>query len=121
MHETGNCPLTVGCFNACNTVNRMVVLAEVTNRAPALTPLVAKCYGLRPADVFIRMDSGETKTINCSSGVQKVGPIRPAMYFLALRPRAEEFQRRGRGRRSGSLCVHGLHISRSSWGFGQHG
>ena len=75
------------------------MLAEVGNCVPALTPFVAKCHGTRPADVFFRMDSGETSTIPCSSGVQQGDPMEPAMFYLALRPGLkrfrEEFKREG--------------------------
>ena len=67
------------------------LLAEVANCVPALTPLVAECYGTRPADVFFRMDSWETKTIACSSGVQRGDPMGPAMFYLALRPGLKSF------------------------------
>ncbi|CAN0455478.1 unnamed protein product [Laminaria digitata] len=70
LHDTGNWLVLTACSNAFNTVKRRTaVLEEVPNCVPALTPLVAKCYGTRPADVFFRMDSGETRTIACSSGV----------------------------------------------------
>ena len=72
--------------------HRIAVLAKVANCVPALTPLVAKCYGSRPADVFFRMDSGETRTITCSSGVQQRDPMEPAMFCLALRPGLKRFQ-----------------------------
>ena len=59
---------------------------------PALTPFVAKCYGTRPADVFFRMDSGETRTIACSSGVLQGDPMGPAMFCLTLRPGQKRFR-----------------------------
>ncbi|CAN0597640.1 unnamed protein product, partial [Laminaria digitata] len=64
------------CSNAFNTVKRTAVLEEVANCVPALTPLVAKCYCTRPADV----------TIACSSGVQQGDPMGPAMFCLTWRP-----------------------------------
>ena len=59
---------------------------------PALTSLVAKCYSTKPADVFFRMDSGEIRTIACSSGVQQGDPMGPAMFCLALRPGLKRFR-----------------------------
>ena len=53
---------------------------------------MAKCYGTRPADVFLRMDSGETRTTACSSGVQQGDPMGPAMFCLALRPGLKRFR-----------------------------
>ena len=75
LHETGNWLVLTDCSNAFNTVKRKAVLAEAAHCVPALTTFVAKCYGTRPADVFFRMDSGETRTITCSSGVQQGEPI----------------------------------------------
>ena len=68
------------------------MLAEVANCVPALTPLVAKCYGTTPADEFFRMDSGEIRTIAYSSGVQHGYAMGPALFFLALRPGLERFR-----------------------------
>ena len=59
--ETANWLVLTDCCNAFNTVSRTAVLAEVANCMPALTPLVAKCYGTRPADVFLRIESGATR------------------------------------------------------------
>ena len=39
-----------------------------------------------------RMDSGETRTIACSSGVQPAEPMGPAMVCLALRPELKRFR-----------------------------
>ncbi|CAN0595363.1 unnamed protein product, partial [Laminaria digitata] len=71
------------CSNAFNTVKRTAVLEE--------------CYGTRPADVFFRMDSGETRTIACSSGVQQGDPMGSAMFCLALRPRLKRFRQEFEG------------------------
>ena len=94
LHETGNWLVITDCSNAFNTVKRTAVLAEVANCVPALTP---SATGTRLADVFFRMDSGETITFPCSSGVQQGAPMRPAMFCLALRPGLkrlrEEFKR----------------------------
>ncbi|CAN0595732.1 unnamed protein product, partial [Laminaria digitata] len=86
------------CSNAFNTVKRTAVLEEVANCVPALTPLVFKCYGIRPADVFSRMDSRETRTIACSSGVQQGDPMGPAMFCLALRPGLKRFRQEFEGK-----------------------
>ena len=69
-HETGNWLVLTDCSNAFNTVRRAAVLAEAANCVPVLTTLVANYYGTRSADIFSRKDSGETRTIACSSGVQ---------------------------------------------------
>ena len=68
------------------------MLAEVANCVPALTLLVAKWYGTRLADVFVRIDSGETRTIACSSGVQQGDPMGRTMFCLALRPGVIRFR-----------------------------
>ncbi|CAN0592515.1 unnamed protein product, partial [Laminaria digitata] len=78
------------CSNAFNTVKRTAVLEEVAK-------VLAKCYGTRPADVFFRMDSGETRTIACSSGIQQGDPMGPAMFCLALRPGLKRFRQEFEG------------------------
>ena len=69
LHAPGNWLVLADCSNAFNTVRRTAMLAEVANCVPAITPLVAKCYDTRPANVFFRIDSGETGTTACSIGV----------------------------------------------------
>ena len=68
------------------------MLAEVANCVPALAHFVAKCYGMRPVDVFLRMDSGETRTIPCPSRVQQGDLMGAAMFCLALRPGLTRFR-----------------------------
>ncbi|CAN0569175.1 unnamed protein product, partial [Laminaria digitata] len=51
----------------------------------------------RPADVFFRMDSEETRTIACSSGVQQGDPMGPEMFCLALRPGLKRFRQEFEG------------------------
>ena len=92
LHETSNWLALTESSNAFNTVSRTAVLAEVANCVPVLTPLVAKCYGKRPADVFFRMDSGEARTITCSSGVQQGDSMGSAMFYLALEPGLKRFR-----------------------------
>ena len=92
LHEMGNWLVLTDCSNAFNAVKRTEVLEEVANYVPALTPLVSKCYDTRPADVLFRMDSGLTRTIACSSGVQQGDPMGPAVFCLALRPGLKQFR-----------------------------
>ena len=94
LHETGHWLLVTDFSNVFNTGKRTAVLEEVVKCVPALTPLVAKCYGTRPADVFVRMDSGETRTIACSNGVQQGDPMGPAMFCLASRPGQQQFRQK---------------------------
>ena len=42
--------------------------------------------------MFCRMDSGETRTLSCSSGVQQEDPIVPTMFCLALRQALKRFR-----------------------------
>ena len=49
------------------------MLKEVEIFVPALTLSVTKCYETRPAYVFFRMHSGETRMIVCSSAVSGNG------------------------------------------------
>ncbi|CAN0592776.1 unnamed protein product, partial [Laminaria digitata] len=43
------------------------------------------------------MDSEETRTIACSSGVQQGDPMGPAMFCLALRPGLKRFRQEFEG------------------------
>ena len=92
LHESGNWFILTDCSNYFNAVKRAAALEEVANCVPALTPLVDKWYGTRPSDVVFRMDSGETRTVACSNGVQQGDPMGPAMFCLALRPGLERFR-----------------------------
>ena len=89
---------------------KRAILGEVANCVPVLTPLVTKCCGARLADVFSRMDSGETRTIACSSVVQH--SLRAGNIVPGLATRAEVIPTRFRERRNGSLHVHGRCLSR---------
>ena len=92
LHETSNWLVLPSCSNTFNTVKRTAVVAEAANYVAALTPFAAKCSGTRPTDVIFRMDSGETRTIVCSSGVQQGDPMGPAMFCPALRPGLKRFR-----------------------------
>lgn len=48
LHKTGNRRVITDCSYTFDTVKKTVLLTEVTNRAPALTPLVFECYGTKP-------------------------------------------------------------------------
>lgn len=119
LHKTGNWFVITDCSNDFNVVKRTVVLAEVTYCMPVLTPLVAKCYGLRPADLFCFMDSGETREVACSSGVQKEGgPIERETSCLALRPGLKCLTEEFEGEGGENLRVHERDLSRSHEGRG---
>ena len=77
LPETSNWLVHTDCSNAFNTVRRTAALAEVVDCVPALAPLVSKCYGTGPANVFCRTDSGETRMIACYSSVQQGDPVGP--------------------------------------------
>lgn len=92
LHESRNWSDITDFFNAFNTVTITAALLEVTSCVPALTPLVAKCYGTGPADVFFRIDSKEARTVACSSGVQQGDPMGPSILCLSLRQRLKRFR-----------------------------
>ena len=98
-HEAKNWPILTDCSNAFNTVKQTAVFAEAATCVPALTPFVAKCYGERSTTVFFQMDSGERRKIDCSSGVQQVDAMEPALFCMPLLPvlkrTREEFEQRG--------------------------
>lgn len=87
LHETGNWVGIADFCHAFNIVKRAVVLAEVAYCVPALTPLVVKCYGLRPADVFfshgLRGNQGDRLLQRGTAGG---GSIERETSCLALRP-----------------------------------
>ena len=91
LHETGNWIVLTHCSNAFNTVSRTAVLAEVANHVPVLTPLAAKCYGTRPADVFpdgLRGDHDDRLLQRCPAG----GSHGAGNVCLALRPGLKRFR-----------------------------
>ena len=67
------------------------MLAELANCVPALTLLVAKCYGARPADVFpdgLRGNQDDRLLQRCPAGVPHgAGKVR-----MALRPGLKSFR-----------------------------
>ena len=68
---------------------------EITRVAPRLAPLVAKCYGGPPADVFFELDSRERRTIASKTGVQQGDALGPALFCMpvgtAMRSTREAF------------------------------
>ena len=84
LRETGNWVVTIDCSNALNAVQSTEVLAEVANCVTSLTSGVAKLYGTRSAKVSFRMNSGEARTIACSSWIQQEDPMGPVMIYLAF-------------------------------------
>ena len=97
--EERNWLILTDCSNAFNTLKRAAVLAEAATCVLAPTPFIAKCYGERPAPVFSKMDSGERRNIECSSGVQQGDAMGPALSCVPLLPVLkrirEEFEPRG--------------------------
>ena len=81
-HEAKNWLILTDCSNAFNTVKRTAMLAEAATFVPALTPVVAKCYGEMSAPVFFQMESGERRKIDCSSGVYVRVHIVMCMYVF---------------------------------------
>ena len=94
-HQTGCWVVGLDCSNAFNTVKRTAVFKEITRVAPRLAPLVAKCYGGPPADVFFELDSGERRTIASKTGVQQGDALGPALFCMpvgtAMRSTREAF------------------------------
>ena len=68
--EAKNWLILTDCSNAFNTVKRTAMLAEAATCVPALTPFAVKCYG-EMLPVLFQMKSGETRKVDCSSGVQQ--------------------------------------------------
>ena len=85
-HETGNWIIQTDASSAFNSVFWNPMLEQVAACTPAPTGFVAKCYGERPASVFLEMDSGERIKLECSRGVQQVDAMGPTLFCLPLRP-----------------------------------
>ena len=72
------------------------MLAEAATCVPALTPVVAKCDGKRPAPVLFQMNSAEWHKMECSSGEQQGDAMGPALFCLlrlpVLKGTREEFE-----------------------------
>ena len=75
LHEVGNWVVVTDCSNADDSVKSTVVQADVANCVPAISRLVVRCYGTRPADVGFWVPSKKTKTIAYSSGVEQGGSM----------------------------------------------
>ena len=74
------------CPDAFNTVKRTAVLTKAVICVPALTPLVARCYGEISSLVFSQTESGGRRKIDSSSGVQQGDAMGPAMFCMPLLP-----------------------------------
>ena len=85
--------------NAFNTVNKTAVLAEVATCVPVLMPFVAKRYGERPADAFVRWTRGSTEQSLVERRAAR-GPYGTGDGFVIVAAGAEEFPGGVRGRRS---------------------
>ena len=98
-HETKNWLILIDCSNAFNTVKYTAVLAEAACCVLALTPLVAKRNGERSAPVFIQMEWGEWRKIECLSGVQQADAMGPTLFCTPPLPVLKwtrgEFEPRG--------------------------
>ena len=76
--------ILIDCSNAFHRVKRTAMLAGAVTCVPALTLFVAKCYGEISAPVFFQMESGERRTIDCSSGVQQWDVMGPVLFCMPL-------------------------------------
>ena len=85
-HEVKSWLIFTDCSNTFNKVKRTAVLAAVATCVPAYTPFVAKCYGERSAPVFLQMDSGERRKMDCYSEVQQEDAMGPALFCMPLLP-----------------------------------
>ena len=112
LHEAGNWLVIADCSNVFNTPNRTAVLAEAANCVPALKPLVAKYYGTRQADVFFGRSPGRLGRLLSPTESSREA-LWGSQIMSGVAPGTEAFSRGVRGRRGGSLCLHGSHPSRS--------
>ena len=85
-HKARNWIIQTDVSNAFNSVLRKPMLEQVAACTPALTRLVAKCHGERPASQFFQMDSGERAKLESPRGVQQGDAMVPDLFCLPLRP-----------------------------------
>lgn len=112
LQETAQCLVLANCFNALNTVSRMMTLDNAFSSVPALRLFIAKCCkGASQANFLFRMDSVETQMVACSSGVHKRDPVRGGRYVLPVifNPFREKFG--GKGLET-FACMGGISLGR---------
>ncbi|CAN0162995.1 unnamed protein product, partial [Scytosiphon promiscuus] len=79
VHQTGNLIIQTDCSNAFNTGKRTAIMAQAAKSPPDLVGYIARCYDEISATAVSEMDSGQRRTIECTSGVQQgdgMGPPR---------------------------------------------
>ncbi|CAN0379356.1 unnamed protein product, partial [Laminaria digitata] len=101
----------------------MLLHADVATCVRALSMFVDKCYGERSADdVFLRVDSGEHRTIACSRGVQQWDSMGPAILIpcISLRPGLKLFREEIEGDGVEPFALHGRRHAWPHGGYGKH-
>ncbi|CAN0439236.1 unnamed protein product, partial [Scytosiphon promiscuus] len=86
VHQTGNWIIQTDCSNAFNTGKRTAIMAQAAKSLPDLVGYIARCYDEIPATAVYEMDSGERRTIECTSGVQQGDGMGPPLFSLILVP-----------------------------------
>ncbi|CAN0359962.1 unnamed protein product, partial [Scytosiphon promiscuus] len=86
VHQTGNWIIQTDCSSAFNTGNRTAIMAQAAKGFPDLVGYIATCYDEIPATAVYEMDSGERRTIECTSGVQQRDGMGPPLFSLILVP-----------------------------------
>ena len=94
VHQTGNWVIQTDCSNAFNTAKRTAIMAQAAKSIPDLVGYIARCYDQKPAMAVYEMDSGERRTIECTSGVQQGDGMGPPLFCLTLVPILTEMRER---------------------------
>ncbi|CAN0368719.1 unnamed protein product, partial [Scytosiphon promiscuus] len=84
VHQTGNWVTQTDCSDALNTAKRTAIMAQAVKSLPDLVGYIARCKDKIPAKAVSEMDSGERRTIECTSGVQQRDGMGPPLFSLIL-------------------------------------
>ena len=93
VHQTGHWVIQTDCSNAFNTAKRTAIMAQAAKSTPDLVEYVARCYDEIPAKAVFEMDSGERRTIECTTGVQQGDRMGPPLFCLVLVPIIQKLNR----------------------------
>ena len=94
VHQTGHWVIQTDCSNAFNTAKRTAIMAQAAKSTPDLVEYVARCYDEIPAKAVFEMDSGERRTIECTTGVQQGDGMGPPLFCFVLVPITQKLNRK---------------------------
>lgn len=93
-YQTGYWMIQTDCSNAFNTAKRTVIMAQAAKNTPDLVGYIARYYDEVPAKAMYEMDSGESRTIECTTGVQQGDGMGPPLFCFVLIPIIQKLNRK---------------------------